>query len=149
MDEVPERIATDLDTTAGEWSWCEIEWVRSFRGSQFEARPLTPAAAADLPRSPLFRWREDRPPPETNADAREAHEALLQALVEAGWEPVADTGPWYGERFRLAAAGDEPEVSYERARVRWGAKRIGIAALTLGSLAVIVFALLVLLGSFR
>lgn len=134
------------EAPATEWAWCEIEWVRSFRGSEFEARPLTPGADASA-RSPKFRWREERPPPETDAGARGAHEELVHALVAAGWEPVAEAGPWYGERFRRPAVSDTAEVSAERSTNRWPA-RVGLVALTLGSLAVIVFAVLVLLGFF-
>jgi hypothetical protein len=140
------QTAVPEEAPATEWAWCEIEWVRSFRGSVFEARPLTPEADASA-RSPMFRWREEQPPPETNAGARGAHEELVHALVAAGWEPVADAGPWYGEQFRRPAVTEAPEVSVERSTTRWPA-RFGIVALTLGSLAVIVFAVLVLLGFF-
>lgn len=90
---------------ATEWAWCEIEWVRSFRGSEFQARPLTPEADQELVRSPMFGWRKLDPPPEADADAREAHEALVRHLVATDWEPVGENGPWYAERFRRPAFG--------------------------------------------
>jgi hypothetical protein len=130
-----------------EWVWCEIEWARSFRGSEFDARPLTPGAANSLPRSPSFRWREDDPPPETNADARRAHEELVRLLVAAGWEPVGNADPWYVEQFRRPVKLELAEVPVERTAAPWAA-RIGIAAITLASLCVIIFALLVVFGSF-
>lgn len=146
--------ATEEAEPSPQWAWCEIEWIHSFRGSEFEARPLAPGTDA-LARSPRFRWRANEPPPETNADAREAHEELVHVLVSAGWEPVGDGGPWYGERFRRPAESETLEASPERADARprsarapvpWA--RLGIVVLTLGSLAIIIFALLVLLGFF-
>ena len=140
-------VATEGAELTHDWIWCEIEWIRSFRGSEFDARPLTPGAANSLPRSPVFRWREDHPPPETNADARQAHEDLVGMLVTAGWEPVGSADPWYVERFRRPATRELVQLRVERPG-RSVAARLGIAALTLGSLAAIVFAMLVVLGYF-
>jgi hypothetical protein len=144
----PRTVVTEEARPDHEWVWCEVEWARSFRGSEFDARPLTPGAVDSLPRSPTFRWREDHAPPDTNADARKAHEELVRSLVAAGWEPVGEADPWYGERFRRPATWEPVEVPVERTATPRAA-RLGIAALTIASLVVIGFALLVLLGFFR
>jgi hypothetical protein len=101
-----------------EWVWCEIEWTRSFRGSEFDARPLTPGAANSLPRSPTFQWRDDQPPPETHAPARVAHEELIRSLISAGWEPVGAADSWYAERFRRKVVEVQIEAERLRARAR-------------------------------
>jgi zinc-ribbon domain len=188
-----------------EWAWREIEWVRSFRGSEFQARPLSPDPTAELTRSPLFRWREPSPPPETHAEARAAHEELVRLMVESDWEPVGSDGPWYAERFRRpftpppdtlpaaretgaelavpgpstdalpvtnvappAPANPEPPPVPEVAAASAGSAhepqlapmivieparpflaRAGIALVTIVSVAIIIFALLVLAGHFR
>ena len=139
-------VATDVPDRPQKWSWCEIEWVRSFRGSEFEARPLDPDGDV-LERSPTFRWREKDPPPEGNADAREAHENLVQMLVGAGWEPVGEVAPWYAERFRRPAEREVSAATVDGAGSLFAA-RLGKAVLTLLSSAVILFTLLVLLGFF-
>jgi hypothetical protein len=167
-----------------EWAWCEIEWVRSFRGSEFQARPLTPGGDQNLKRSPLFRWRGLEPPSEGDADARQAHETLVRQLVAADWEPVGESGPWYAERFRRPAAlpsqlvphpvpapvpqvvPPSPELVPTRAApspaapsplpaaaaepvVHGAWARLGIIAITVFSVAVILFTLLVVAGAFR
>ena len=146
-EQIPARSVATEPALTHEWIWCEIEWTRSFRGSEFDARPITPGAANSLPRSPMFRWREDHPPPETNADARQAHEDLVGLLVTAGWEPVGSADPWYVERFRRPATRELMQLRVEDTG-RSVAARIGIAAVTLASLGAILFALLVILGSF-
>ena len=194
-DQEPRASAAEAADPTTEWSWCEIEWVRSFRGSEFQARPLSPGSEQKLTRSPAFRWRRAEPPPETDAEAREAHEALVSLLVAADWEPIGGAGPWYAERFRRPATvqrslvpGDRPAlpevpakppaipdrtalpkpspanaptvtrasveppatpgVTVERMKTAFPA-RLGIAVLTLISIAIIVFVVLVALGFFR
>jgi hypothetical protein len=146
----PQEVQVEAEVNA-EWSWCEVEWVQSFRGSVFEARPLSPGADS-VARSARFPWRGGGPPPETNAEARVAHEDLVHTLVAGGWEPVGETGPWYAERFRRATEPSTHGVSTDRSDERSGVQawaRPAIAALTVVSLAVIGFALLVFLGFFR
>src|SRR5437867_9526945 len=113
-DGQPHRSEARETNAAAEWSWCEIEWVRSFRGSEFQARPLSPGSEQKLTRSPSFRWRRPEPPPETDAEAREAHEDLVSLLVAADWEPIGQGGSWYAERFRRPANAETPEVTAGR-----------------------------------
>jgi hypothetical protein len=68
-------------------------------------------------------------------------------LVAAGWEPVGNADPWYVEQFRRPVMLELAEVPVKRTATPWAA-RVGIAALTLGSLCVIIFALLVVFGLF-
>src|SRR2546430_2481362 len=63
-DQESRASAAEAADPTTEWSWCEIEWVRSFRGSEFQARPLSPGSEQKLTRSPAFRWRRAEPPPE-------------------------------------------------------------------------------------
>jgi hypothetical protein len=146
--ENPASTAPAKPERALEWAWCEIEWVRSFRGSEFQARPLSPGLDGIPPRSSAFRWRADEPPSEINVDAREAHEELVRLLVTQGWEPAGTAGSWYAERFRRPADPDERPAS------KWqgppaGLKQLAIALVVLVSVAIIIFTVLVLLGSFR
>jgi hypothetical protein len=67
-------------------------------------------------------------------------------LVAAGWEPVGPADPWYVEQFRRPMTLEPAEVPVERTAAPWA--RVGIAALTLASLCVIIFALLVVFGLF-
>jgi hypothetical protein len=136
-----------------------------------------------------FGWRGVEPPSETDADAREAHEELVNLLVLAGWEPVGETGTWYAERFRRQESPEAAQAQApiaERARREVSARepetvllepeaavlepepvpvereagpvegvrrplpaRVGIVVITVFSLLVVLFALLVFFGFFR
>jgi hypothetical protein len=55
-------------------------------------------------RSPRFEWLAGDFP----LEAREAHAALVEALVTAGWRLVGTEGAWYRQRFELPFVGEGP-----------------------------------------
>jgi hypothetical protein len=55
-------------------------------------------------RSPRFEWVAGDFP----AEAREAHAALVEALVTAGWRHAGSEGVWYRQRFERPVALEGP-----------------------------------------
>ena len=88
------------------WDVCEIGWWRGYLKSEFYAIAVGPDRREyEAGRSRQFVWRKEAPPPLEHDRARAAHEALVQKLVESGWEQVGEASPWYAQRFRRHARG--------------------------------------------
>lgn len=82
------------------WDVCEIRWWQGYLKADFYAHLLSSKTdGTDIARSPTFWWRRDEPPSAADA-ALVAHEALVDALVESGWEPTGVARPWFAQRFR-------------------------------------------------
>jgi hypothetical protein len=88
------------------WDVCEIGWWRGYVKSEFYAIALGPDRREyDAGRSRSFLWRKAAPPPPEHDRARAAHEALVQKLVDSGWEPLGKANPWFAQRFRRHTTG--------------------------------------------
>ena len=82
--------------------FCEILVWRGYAKARFYARLDIESHEGDefaVAESPTFRFRGNGTPDDTDA-AHEAHEALVNRLIDKGWEPEDTTGPWYAVRFR-------------------------------------------------
>ena len=100
-DPVPEPEPVVYDSAV-----CSIGVWRGYLKAEFVAIVLDPGEAPrEVGRSRPFRWRQEEPPPADRVDVREAFDALVAGLVEAGWEPVGSATPWYAQRFRRVAEG--------------------------------------------
>jgi hypothetical protein len=110
---VPQRAPGTPATTqvapaqaSDRWELCEIDWWRGYMKSEFWANGVgADGAQYEVARSRAFRWRRAEPPPIDHEGARAAHEALVERLADAGWEPIGEGLTWYAWRFRRHAAG--------------------------------------------
>jgi hypothetical protein len=96
MDSVPEQ------PFGGAFERCEIVLRRGYVKGQFYARDENDAYIAG---SPMFRLRGRSTVRETDA-ALAAQGALVDALVEGGWEPYDRGRAWYADRFVRRRLGD-------------------------------------------
>ena len=88
------------------WDVCEIGWWRGYVKSDFYAHAVgAERGEYEAARSRQFWWRKNDPPPAEHNGARAAHDALVERLQAAGWEPLGKASPWYAQRFRRHAAG--------------------------------------------
>ncbi|MGH3035562.1 MAG: hypothetical protein ACRDMU_00130 [Gaiellaceae bacterium] len=75
---------------------CSIYWWRDGPVADFYALATgLQGRAWVVDRSPRFEWQAGDLP----AEAREAHAALVEALVTAGWRQAGTEGVWYRQRF--------------------------------------------------
>jgi hypothetical protein len=88
------------------WDVCEIVWWRGYVKSEFYVHAVgADRGAYEFARSRQFWWRKTEAPPADHKGARVAHNALVEKLRAAGWEPLGKASPWYAQRFRRHAAG--------------------------------------------
>ena len=89
--------------------FCEIALWRGYAKSRFYARLGAGDGAYEIAvaESPPFRLRANATPEESNGAAA-SHRALVEALIEDGWETVGAPNPWYASKFRRALS-TEPE----------------------------------------
>lgn len=88
------------------WDVCEIGWWRGYVKSEFYASAISADGAEyEVGRSPQFRWHHPELPPPDHKGARAAHEALVEQLAAAGWEPLGGGSPWFATRFRRLGTG--------------------------------------------
>jgi hypothetical protein len=88
------------------WDVCEIVWWRGYVKSEFFVHAVgADQGEYEVARSRQFWWRNSEPPPPDHKGAQAAHEALVEKLEAAGWEPLGKATPWYAQRFRRHAAG--------------------------------------------
>jgi hypothetical protein len=81
-------------------------WCRGYVKSDFYVHAVgAEHGEFEEARSRQFWWRKSEPPPPEHKDARAAHEALVEKLRSAGWQPLGKASPWYAQRFRRHAAG--------------------------------------------
>ena len=79
---------------------CQIGWWRGYVKSEFYAEAVRPEGDRyEAGTSPRFRWWRSDPPEQTKSIVA-AHEALVQKLLRAGWEPDGQGFEWYELRFR-------------------------------------------------
>jgi hypothetical protein len=82
------------------WETCTIEWWRGYVKSDFYAVAAQPDGRRLIAgRSSLFRWRDEEPPP--RSDATEASlRSLVERLEDDGWERVGRGERWYELSFQ-------------------------------------------------
>jgi hypothetical protein len=84
---------------------CSIYWWRDGPVADFYALATgLQGRAWVVDRSPRFEWLAGDFP----AEAREAHAALVEALVTAGWRHAGSEGVWYRQRFERPVAREAP-----------------------------------------
>lgn len=93
---------------------CEIDYWRGYLKCDFYARSVPVESGQEVARSPLFLWLRNIPP-QRDGKALAAHTALVQRLLDAGWEPHGTRGPWYAQRFRRAVFDDLEDAAFEAA----------------------------------
>lgn len=76
---------------------CEIAWWRGYVKSQFYVQSSSPLDEVLASRLFRFRGREE---PEQAGAAADAHRALVEDLIAAGWVPDGRGERWFSERFR-------------------------------------------------
>ena len=86
------RVASGVPTAV---DTCVIRWWRGYRSSTFYAADEDGTVLGE---SPPFRWRKAETPPGTDA-ARDAHDALVAALEDAGWTCDGFDGAWFETRL--------------------------------------------------
>lgn len=92
---------------------CTIVWWRGYVRSQFLARvDGSDKIAAE---SPAFAWRSSTPPP-PSGPALTAHERLVSALLEQGWEQEHTGATWFDATFRPAVREHQPEHRHTTGR---------------------------------
>lgn len=96
---------------------CEIAWWRGYVKSQFYIQ--ADSSFDEMFESPFFRARaRGGEAPVQAGPAAEAHQALVDDLTAAGWEPEGRGEQWFSERFRR-------ERSY---RLNWSSCHDGTGA---------------------
>jgi hypothetical protein len=84
---------------------CSIYWWRDGPVADFYALATgLQGRAWVVERSPRFEWLAGDFP----VEAGEAHAALVEALVTAGWRHAGSEGVWYRQRFELPVAREGP-----------------------------------------
>jgi hypothetical protein len=88
---------------------CEIAWKAGYVKSTFRAMAGPPGAARRkaFGESPSLRWTLMTDPDPPTAEMVASVKALVNALVEAGWEHTGGGAAWYAQRF-VWRGSDEP-----------------------------------------
>jgi hypothetical protein len=95
------------DEAEGLWT-CEIGWKPGYRKSSFRAMAAPPGESRRRPigESPPLGWTLWADPEPPTHELVAAAQALLAALVAAGWERTQAGGPWYAQRFLWRGSGE-------------------------------------------
>jgi hypothetical protein len=83
-------------------SRCAITWWRGYVRSQFLA--VAEGGTIVVAESPSFRWRSSKPPSQTE-EAAAAHQQLMSALRDLGWEAGESGAVWYEVEFHREPVG--------------------------------------------
>jgi hypothetical protein len=112
----PQRAAPQNETEA--WEHCHVtcvpvadprlfaSWLSSqnwFRCARFRFRAESsgPTGTSTTAESPVFQSQPDAPPAADDPAAVAAHNVLVRALLDQGWQPfVAPRTEWYDLAFR-------------------------------------------------
>jgi hypothetical protein len=82
------------------WERCTIEWWRGYMKSDFYALATEPDGRLRIVgRSNAFRWRGEKPPPESDA-AEKNLRMLVETLEDEGWEHDGQGERWYELSFK-------------------------------------------------